>query len=1071
MRYLVGIWVVFASIGWAQTGSSSLTGTVMDESGAVVPGVKLRIVREDSGAVTPTVSNDSGVYRVPALAPGTYRVEAAAEGFERLVRRSVVLAVSQSLAVDLVLRIGHANETVQVSEPAPLAESQSASVGQLVNRKMVAEMPMPNRAATSLVALAPGVVMIESGTGAENYPLFSVAGGRARNQDFTLDGGNVTNAVGLTRPQQMTSLPMDAMQEFRVITNNYAAEYGHSTGGVITLSTRSGTNDLHGSVFDFVRNSVLDARNFFAIARPPLRLQQFGASLGGPIRKDKTHFFGAWERTRQVSSTTVLARVPDAAMRQGNLSGLSTVIYDPATTTGRDRSPFAGNVIPLARLDPVARAAAEFWPAPNIMGANNHAGNNNSALDRDIVVARLDHKLSDKDQFTARYYLNDSFIDNRGSYGIRESDPDANVNDVRIQSILGAHTRVIRPSVVSEARVSFFQRKFVDQRFGAGENLAKKIGLTGVSAAAFPAFTVPGYAALGNAGGVSRTQTPIRDLEIIEAISWFPGKHAFKFGLEHRRGSNRERRDRSSAGLFGITPLITSRPGMAGTGDAFASFLLGEVNSGSILSSDVIASRAEYLGWYAQDDWRVTDRFTLNYGLRWESELPRYVENDAMNSFDPVAINPVSATPGVVTFAGREGVPRRAFNTDLNNFGPRLGLAWRVLGGGTVVRAGGGVFYGSTVSNTIGDAAALGFSTSTNLVVSQADLASALRLRDGFPAVARPALDAAFGAAPAGQRPSTAVTFFERDRPTPLSYQYNANIQHEVTKNVVMEAGYLANVSHHLTANDLSINQVAPHLMGAGDAQARRPFPQFSNVSIINPAVGNSTYHAGYIKAEKRLSKGVGFLAHYTFSKFIDDVASSVEYGDTNSYMDGYNRGLDKALSGSDVPHRLVISGICEVPHLRGRRWLDALAGDWSFGGFATLQSGAPFTVVTLANTTNAFPAGPLRPDVVAETKDPQRTLSRWFNAAAFRAPAPFTFGNSPRNGLRGGSLKTLDATVSKQFRMTERWSTEVRGEFYNLLNHANFDPPGRTLGAADFGVVSSARSGRTVQLGLRVSF
>src|SRR5207245_4062338 len=277
--------------------------------------------------------------------------------------------------------------------------------------------------------------------------------------------------------------------------------------------------------------------------------------------------------------------------------------------------------------------------------------------------------------------------------------------------------------------------------------------------------------------------------------------------------------------------------------------------------------------------------------------------------------------------------PRPAFNTDLNNFGPRLGFAYRLpFAGSTAIRGGGGVFYGPTVSNSVGDAASLGFSTSASLVAAQADLQNALQLRDGFPTIVRPPLDAAFGAVPLGQRPNTAVTFFERNRPTPVSYQYNLNVEQELAKDLLIEVGYLGNVSHHLTANDLSINQVPPQLMGSGNAQTLRPFPQFSNVSIINAAVGNSTYHAGYVKAEKRFSRCFSFLAHYTYSKFIDDVAAANEYGDPASYMDAYNRRLDKSLSGSDVPQRAVLSGLYEVRSFKNRRVLDALLGGWKLG-------------------------------------------------------------------------------------------------------------------------------------------
>jgi len=377
------------------------------------------------------------------------------------------------------------------------------------------------------------------------------------------------------------------------------------------------------------------------------------------------------------------------------------------------------------------------------------------------------------------------------------------------------------------------------------------------------------------------------------------------------------------------------------------------------------------------------------------------------------------------------------------------------------------VFYGPTVSNTIGDTASTGFSTAASYTTAQADSKSAFRLRDGFPAVARAELGPGFGAAAAGQKAYTSVGFFEPDRPTPISYQYNANVQRE-TRGVLLEVGYLANVSHHLTGNDLSLNQVAPERMGAGDAQARRPFPQFTDVYWINPAIGNSTYHAGTIKAERRFGRGASFLAHYTFSKFLDDVASSNEYGDPQSYMDAYNRRLDKGRSGTDVPQRVVVSTMWETPEWKGRwRW----AGGWQTGVSATLQSGAPFTVVTASNTTNAFTAGPLRPNLVGDVAAGEPTLARYFNTAAFAAPAAFAFGNAPRSVLRGPGQQTVDATLTKTFAVTERWRAELHAEAYNLLNRANFDPPAHTFGTASFGVIQSARAARALQLGARVSF
>jgi hypothetical protein len=317
------------------------------------------------------------------------------------------------------------------------------------------------------------------------------------------------------------------------------------------------------------------------------------------------------------------------------------------------------------------------------------------------------------------------------------------------------------------------------------------------------------------------------------------------------------------------------------------------------------------------------------------------------------------------------------------------------------------------------------------------------------------------------------VSFFNPGQVAPISYQYNVGVQREVARDLMVEAGYLGNVSHHLTANDFSLNQVPPQLLGPGDAQLRRPFPQFSNVSWINPSIGNSTYHGAFVKAEKRFSAGFLFLAHYTFSKFLDDVESANEYGITGSYMDAYNRRLDKGRSGSDVPHRLLATLLYELPALRGSSFTRIALGGWRIGVEQAAQSGAPFTVVTSANTTNAFPAGPQRPNLLRDASLPpgERSVAHWFDTGAFASPAPFTFGNSPRSVLRGGSLVATDLTIEKRFRLKERWAFDVRGEFYNLFNHANFNIPGFTFGAADFGVVSSARSPRTSQMAARLSF
>lgn len=1064
-----------------QTGTGSITGIVRDVTESAIPGAAVRIVNTDSGVTNTAASNQEGFFRVNSILPGTYRIEASAPGFQTVVQ-TAALSTGQTLGVELTLPVGEQRQTVDVEANGGLAETQSSSLAQVVNHKYIENLPLANHSANSLINLSPGVVMIDPGQGAENYPIFSLAGGRARNQMFTLDGGSISNAVGLARPSQIASLPLDALEEFRVISNNYAAEYGHSTGGFIALSTRSGTNQFHGSLFEYFRNSALDARNFFSKSKPPLHLNQFGGSLGGPIRKDKTHFFMSWEQTRQSSSVAVLSTVPTLAQRAGDFSAIAAQIYDPLTLANGIKQPFEGNRIPLDRIDPVARAASAYWPVPNRQadpnGANNYLGNTAFGLTRNIVVSKLDHAVNVNDRLSARYYINDAGSSEAGSYGIPVADPLAIATGIRIQSVLGTYTHTFGPTLLNNLQISLMQRKFIQTRGGAGQNYAAKIGLTGVSAAAFPTLNVAGYALLGSKAvansSIARIQTPIRDLQIQDSISKFAGKHAFKAGIEYRRGYNNESNDLSSSGNLVFNRLITDQPGVSTSGDAFASFLLGAANSATISKTDVIPSRASYWAGYVQDDLRLTPSLTLNLGLRWEIETPRYVDGDRQNSFDPGAINPVSGTPGVVTFSGRNGVPRTAFNGNYRNFGPRAGFAYSApFMKGLVIRGGAGIFYGPNVSNSITTAASLGFSDNVSYVTSQAETAYALLLSNGFPAYTRPSIDTpGFGAVELGDRPTTAVTYFDRHRPSPVSYQYNFDVQKLLFENLLLEVGYLGNVSHHLTANDLTINQLRPEQFGPGNTQLLRPFPQFSNVSMLNPAIGNSTYHAVFFKTERRFATGFLFLAHYTFSKFIDDVASGDEFGDPGSYMDQYNRRLDKGLSGADIPHHFLFTGLYEIPRLKNHRVANALAGGWHLGIDANFQSGAVFTVFDSANTTNGFPAGTMRPNIVA---DPWlasgSTLQHYFNTAAFVHPPNYRFGNSPRSVLRGPGSGNVDFNVAKSFPVSERLRTEFRGEFFNVFNFANFDVPGHTLGNADFGVINSAKGARTVQMVLRVIF
>ena len=1069
-----------SALALAQSTPSTITGLVKDSSGATIPGSKVQVVNEDSGITVTATANSAGLYRTGSLAPGAYRLEAEAAGFQKLVRGNLTVQIGQTLQVDVTLPLGNVKETVTVTSASPVLETQSSSVTQLVEKEMVQGMPMANRTSTALLALIPGAA-VQNVTG--DIPIFSVSGGRTRNQQFTLDGGNHTNTVGLAVNQSQVPLPMDAMQEFRVVANSYSAEYGQSQSGVVTLATRSGGNIFHGGVFEYIRNEAFDARNFFAAARPKFRQHQFGGLLGGPIRKDRTHFFFTYERTQQVTGGTVVQTVPTELQRQGNFSrtldarGVAIPIYDPATTAGNIRQPFSGNIIPQARLDPVSQKLSTAWPAPNqpgaITGANNFSLNSRPFTNRDIYVGRFDHQFRPSDQLMVRYFLAQSNAGNPGVWGDTRADASASTTDQNTHNILGTWNHTLRPTVLNEFRFGLVQRDFYNQRYGKDEDFAGQAGVRGVSKAGFPIIGITGITGLS--GAPFRFSSPLLDYQIQNAISWFRGKHALKAGIEARLGIFNDDTDTSSSGNFSFTPLLTALPNVANTGIAFATFLLGEANSASILRPDPVRSRSEYWGAYIQDDWRVSNTLTMNLGIRWEGTTPRREDQNRFNAFDTKALNPISNTPGVVTFAGINNVPRTAWDFDGNNFGPRAGLAWRVRER-TVIRAGGGVIYGAAVNSIVGTAASLGFSTNFAINATQPGFNSAMRLRDGFPSLTRPTVDqlgAGFGAVAAGRAPNTAVTFFERSRPTPVSFQSNISIQQELAKAFLVEGGYIGNLSHHLTAPDMSINQVPFEKLGPGDAQSKRPFPQFSNVSVINPPLGNSAYHAGFVKVERRFHSGLSLLSHYTFSKFLDDVESFSEIGDAGSYMDFYNRKLDRGLSGSDVRHRAVVSLVYALPRWKAHRYIDRIAGGWKTGVIATYQAGSPFSVFNSVNATNAFTPGAVRPDL---TGDPYlsgsaRKLSQWFNTDAFKAPAPYRFGTAGRSILTGPATTNVDTSLIKSFPIHEALRFEIRAEFFNLLNHANFNLPGHSLGAPGFGLINSAKAGRAGQFALRLEF
>lgn len=1084
----------------AQGGQGRIMGLVLDPGGAVVPGAEVVATNEETGVAVRAVSNEAGVYVLPYLPPGTYSLSVKAEGFKTYERRGIVLETAQELSLDVRLELGSLTETVEVTAEAPLLESTTATVSQFVDSRVVAEMPLGNRRALELARLASATVWISYSGLAK--PLFSLAGGRVENQMFWLDGGNIQN-MRLGVGQVDIDPPVEVIREFRVVHNNYSAEYGGAAGGLVVSSTKSGTNQLHGSAFEYFRNDALDAAGFFAPTqgtrkiKAPLRYNLFGGTLGGPIVRDKTHYFVGYEGTRRTDGFTEILTVPTQLQRAGDFSqtfdtkGKLIPIYDPATTRTQGgkvvRDLFPGNVIPSNRIDRVSKNLLPYWPLPNrpptnVAGANNFSGNRARKFTRDNVSARVDHVFSDKNRFYFRVVYNRDPYVWTSVLPNKIADTQSPFDAGRYETnFVFADTHTWTPRLVMDLRYTFGHRIWHAKSAGLGSDVVKQIGLQGVPSGAFPQISVAGVAGLG-AGTHERRQFPIRQHQFVSNWTYVAGKHVIKFGGEIRKSTNVDVLRTSISGQYGFATTGTGLPGVSGTGFGFASFLLGFVNSFSLRETEPLDRYSWYPALYIQDDWKVTPNFTLNLGLRWETDTPIMDKNNRMNSFDLHAINPVSGTPGVVKFAGVGGWRRSPYDTDWNNLGPRFGFAWKPFGSQRwVVRGGYGVFYEHPFAHGAPNVASLGFELSAARSSPDNGVTPAFYWGEGVPGVqlTKPELNDAFGAVPVGASPTTNVTFYELNRKTGYAQHFNFGIQRELPANAVLEVSYVGNLGRKMPISTMTINQVPPHLMGPGNAQVRRPFPQFNNVQILFPTFGAHNYHAGLIRLEKRMSHGLSFLTSYTWARNIGviDESGSGELGDDQLYQDIYNRRLDKGPLSIDIVHRFVWSSVYDLPWGPGRKWLtrgwaSKLLGGWTVGAIVNVQSGGPFTVTMQTNTTNAFSPS-LRANVLRNPNLPvsERSIYRWFDTDAFVAPPAYTFGNAGRGIVRADGRISFDFSVNKNFSISERSYVQFRGELFNAFNHPDFGLPGRSLGAAGFGQITSATEPRTVQLGLRIVF
>jgi len=1067
---------------WPQ---ARLTGTVKDSSGAVVLGAQVIARNVATRVTTAAQTSSTGVYSIPFLNSGQYELSCELAGFKKFVRSGIVLETGTATTVDVVLELGAVSEVVSVSASTPLLESESGGVGQLIDSKIILNLPIQSRRGASLVRLM-GNVAFTSEEGGQANPRFSLAGGRSYNQMWYLDGGAAQNQTNGS-PQLSINPPNESLQEFKVMANNYPAEYGRSGSGLIAMTTRAGTNDFHGAAYEWLRNEKLNARTFFDPAKAPLRYNIFGASLGGPIRKNRTFFFANYEGGRRRTGVTVARNVPHPAEVSGDFSARTDIrVLDPATRVGTTAAqPFAGNVIPSNRLDPMGRAFAALYPAPNVAGSsparapsNNFRANASDKLTQDFYTARIDHQLSERDRLFGRVTIIHAPEYVSAVFPTAAADERAGPRENENRNFLGNWQRTLRPSLINEARYMYYQRKFINRGAGQGSGFNGQLKLGGVEANALARVTLTGHAGLGQSTH-ERLQFPIMTHQFSDSLLWVRGNHSIKTGIEYRYSSNTEDQNSSTGGQFGFTDRATN--------SGIASLLLGWTNTGRLLDSDIINSRSGYYGVFVQDDWKVTSRLTLNLGLRWELDYPRWEGQNRMSGFDPFAINPVSGTLGVMTFAGRGGASKYAHDFDGNNWGPRFGFAWRAAGS-LVVRGGYGIFYNGQYQVSVNNALIQGFSLNGSFASPDGGFTPAFLFRNGMPPVPRDTLDARFGAVRVGQAVTTAPDFIARDHTTGYSQQWNLTVQKEMPGNTLLEAAYIANVGHKLSGPNVNVNQI-PLVNGRGPAaqsQTARPFPQFSDVVRVAPSWGNSNYHALNVKLEKRYSGGVSFLGNYTWAKFLDDVEGSSELG--GGAGDGYQhidaRRLDRALAGADLRHRLAGSALYDLPLGKGRRWpienavLNHVAGGWTIGGILETRTGAPYGVVESTNRLNTFSPSQ-RPNLLRDPKLPSdrprsEKIQQFFDTTAFQAPGNGILGTAGRTNGAGPGLFGLDVTIQKMFHLSERFDLTFRTDIVNFPNVPAFAAPNQSRGDGNFGRIGGVlggSTGREIQISLRLAW
>jgi hypothetical protein len=1084
MLRIIVLLMLLTGLAVAQTATGTLSGVVLDASGAVVPGAEVSLVGTDTGEQARRITtNAQGSFSAPLLRPSTYTVEVSANGFKKLVRKGIILRVDEQIALQLTLETGSTTDSVTVSAAAELIEATSNTVGQVVDDRTIQELPLNGRNYLSLGNLTAGAVP----SGRSRDRSFSAYGNRGLQNAFLLDGARNQNYLrGLDNRARDAMRPsLEAISEFKVQTSNYSAEYGASAGAVVNVVTKSGTNQFHGSAFEFFRNNKMDARDFFlpATSRQPLYIQhQYGGSFGGPIRRNRAWFQTAYQRTHISEGEVGTATIPLANERNGIFA---MNVFDPLTTranpngAGSIRTQFPGNVIPASRFDAIGRGLVNRFPDPNLPGtARNWVSNPLQGTRSHNGTVRGDLRLTDNDSLFLRYSVDDGVFKRLPVLPVgAQTGVD---REIPARSWGVGYTRILSPAMINEFRFAYnYVGTVQDATLPVDPIVANSLDPRIQSS--IPTFGLNGYATLGEFP-VNYGNNPVTKKSKVwnfsDNFSWVRSKHTFKFGFDFQYLDIPTFAALQGRGSWGFSGVFTQNPqSRPGTGSSVADILLGYPNTITIGSPSDANERARNYYMYAQDDWNITSRLTLNLGIRYELTAPFYDANDRLAN--------LVTDPGPYfnqyQIAGISTLPRALQTLDRNNFAPRLGLAYRGPRG-FVVRAGGGIFFaqdeGFGVSQRMtNNPPFVGFG-GFNVTSDQLNVSSTIPLSASLPARPTPVAASAY-------RLPANNTAQLRSWPTrntiPYVQQWNLSIQKEISKSTVAEVNYVGNHGVKLYGA-YEGNQPVP---GPGAVNARRPLAgtvTSGSILTVAPWV-TSAYQGVSARLERRFQQGFSWLAVYTFGRALD-MQSNIDLCDgcggsagSGAVTDSRNRRLNYGLSDQHTAQRFVLSGLAELPFGEGKRWAATGAaakvfGGWALSGITTLSTGTPFTVTL--NFDNANTGSTNWPNRIASGKVDSPNVDRWFNPAAFVFPAQYTIGNGGRNTLIGPGTVSTDLSLQRNFRLPigEAGRLEFRGEAFNLFNTPQLGTPGAALGNPGFGVIGgTARPNRQMQLGLRLLF